>query len=267
MFIDTHVHFDSFRDHAGISAAVDRAVAAGVVKMIAVGGNPEGNAVAVAAAADFPGRIHAAIGLDRDQATAEWSVEAFDRELGRMGVVAIGETGLDYHYHADTAAQQKKLFARMLELAAQHGLPVIVHSREADDDTERLLREHVREWRGDPGRVGVLHCFTGTADFAKRMLGLGLMISFSGIVTFRNADSLRDVAREVPVDRLLIETDTPFLTPVPHRGRPNEPAYVVHVAELLAKIRNDTVEHIAHSTARNAEALFLPNRNQDHERR
>jgi TatD DNase family protein len=144
----------------------------------------------------------------------------------------------------------------MLDLAAKHRLPVIVHSREADDDTVELLREHVRRWRGDPARIGVLHCFTGTSEFARSVLDLGLMVSFSGIVTFRNADSLRAVAREVPEDRLLIETDTPYLAPVPQRGRPNEPAYVVHVAESLAKIRNDTVEHIAHSTARNALRLF-----------
>jgi len=267
MFIDTHVHFDSFRDRAGISGVVSRAEAAGVEKMIAVGGNLEANAFAVSAAADFPGRIYAAIGLDRDQASTDWSLEPCLREMERTSVVAVGEIGLDYHYHPDTADRQKNLFGQMLELASQRGLPVIVHSREADDDTEGRLREHVRTWRGDPGRVGVLHCFTGTSGFAKRMLDLGLMISFSGIVTFRNADSLRDVAREVPGDRLLIETDTPFLTPVPHRGKPNEPALVVHVAEVLAKIRNDTVEHIAHSTARNAEALFFPNRKQDHERR
>jgi TatD DNase family protein len=262
MFIDTHVHFDSFKNSAAIAEAVQRAAAARVVKMIAVGGSPEGNASAVAAAADFPGRIYAAIGLDRDQAKSEWSADSFDQHLGRSGAVAVGEIGLDYHYHPDTAAEQKKLFGHMLELAAKHRLPVIVHSREADEDTATLLQEHVDRWRGDPGRVGVLHCFTRSGEFAKRMLDLGLMISFSGIVTFRNADDLRAVAREVPGDRLLVETDTPYLAPVPHRGGPNEPAYVVHVAECLAKIRNDTVEHIAHSTARNAETLFLAQQEQ-----
>ena len=267
MFIDTHVHFDSFRDAAGIAEAVDRAAAAGVTRMIAVGGSPEGNLAAIAAAAGFPGRIYAAVGFDRDQAQSEWSAEPFVQDLSRSDVVAVGEIGLDYHYHPDTAADQKKLFGQMLELAGKHQLPVIVHSREADDDTVALLLEHVRRWRGDPGRIGVLHCFTGSGGFATKLLDLGLMISFSGIVTFKNADDLRAVAREVPEDRLLIETDTPYLAPVPHRGRSNEPAYVVHVAETLAKIRNDTVEHIAHSTARNAETLFGLNRNKDHERR
>lgn len=267
MFIDTHVHFDSFRDSAEIAGAVDRAAAAGVAKMIAVGGSSEGNRVAVATATEFPGRIYAAIGFDRDQAKSEWPVETFDQDLRRSAVVAIGEIGLDYHYHPDTTADQKKLFGHMLDLAAEHRLPVIVHSREADDDTVAVLQEHVRRWSGDPGRIGVLHCFTGSGGFAKRVLDLGLMISFSGIVTFKNADSLRAVARELPGDRLLIETDTPYLAPVPYRGKSNEPAFVVHVAEVLAKIRNDTVEHIAHSTARNAETLFLLNKNRDHERR
>jgi TatD DNase family protein len=155
----------------------------------------------------------------------------------------------------------------MLELARKYQLPVIVHSREADDDTMALLQEHVRRWCGDPGRIGVLHCFTGIVGFARKLLDMGLMISFSGIVTFKNANNLRAVARDVPEDRLLIETDTPYLAPVPHRGKSNEPAYVVHVAEILAKIRKDTIERIAHSTARNAERLFGLNRNNHHERR
>jgi TatD DNase family protein len=256
MFIDTHVHFDSFRSSDEIARAVDRAAAAGVAKMIAVGGNAEGNRIATAAAASFPGRIYAAIGFDRDQAKVEYSAEAFDQEMDGPGVVAVGEIGLDYHYHADTASDQKQLFGKMLDLAAKHQLPAIVHSREADDDTVTLLQEHVRRWRGDPARIGVLHCFTGSGEFAKRILDLGMLISFSGIVTFKNADDLRAVARVVPEDRILIETDTPYLAPVPYRGKPNEPAYVVHVADCLAKNRNDTVEHIAHSTAGNAVHLF-----------
>ncbi len=267
MFIDTHVHFDSFRAPGEIRAVVDRAAAAGVVKMVAVGGSAEGNAVALSTATEFPGRVFAAIGFDRDQAGKGFAAADFDRDLGRPGVVAVGEIGLDYHYHADTAAEQKKLFGAMLDLAAKHRLPVIVHSREADDDTVSQLQEHVRQWTGEAGRIGVLHCFTGSGEFARKILDLGMMISFSGIVTFRNADELREVARSVPGDRLLIETDTPYLAPVPHRGKPNEPSYVVHVAECLAKIRNDTVERIAHSTARNAEILFQINRNKDDEAR
>ena len=267
MFIDTHVHFDSFRDAAGIALAVDRAAAVGVTRMIAVGGSPEGSLAAMAAAADFPASIYAAVGFDRDQAQSEWSAESFVEHLHRSGVVAVGEIGLDYYYHPETAADQKKLFGQMLELAGRHQLPVIVHSRRADDDTVALLLEHVRRWRGDPGRIGVLHCFTGSSGFAAKLLDLGLMISFSGIVTFKKADDLRAVAREVPEDRLLIETDSPYLAPVPYRGRSNEPAYVVYVAETLAKIRKDTVICIARSTSRNAEMLFGLNRSETRERR
>jgi TatD DNase family protein len=267
MFIDTHVHFDSFRDSAGVTEAMDRAAAAGVTKMIAVGGSPEGNQVAFAVAARYQGRVFAAVGFDRDQAKSEWVAGPFVPDLSRSDVVAVGEIGLDYYYHPDTAAVQKKLFGQMLVLAGTHQLPVIVHSREANDDTVALLLEHVRQWRGDPGRIGVLHCFTGSGGFATKLLDLGLMIGFSGIITFKNANDLRAVARDVPEDRLLIETDTPYLAPVPHRGRSNEPAYVAHVAETLSKIRNDTLEHIAHSTARNAETLFGLTRNKDHERR
>ena len=260
MFFDTHVHFDSFRTSSAIAGVIDRAAAAGVTRMVSVGGHAEANAAAVSVARTFPDRISAAIGIDRDQAGSGWSTEAFDQELVRLSPVAIGEIGLDYHYHPETAAAQKRLFAAMLALAAKHRLPVIVHSREADEDTVALLQEHVQDWPGDSGRIGVLHCFTGSSKFAAKILDLGFMISFSGIVTFRNADSLRAVAREVPGDRLLIETDTPYLAPVPYRGGPNEPAYVVRVAEELAKIRHDTVDQIAHSTALNAEMLFALNR-------
>ena len=260
MLFDTHVHFDSFRTAPAIADIVDRAVAVGVTRMISVGGNAEANTAAVSVAQTFPDRISAAIGVDRDQAGSGWVVEAFDQELVRLSPVAVGEIGLDYHYHPEMAVAQKQLFSAMLTLAAKHRLPVIVHSREADEDTVALLQEHVQNWHGDPGRVGVLHCFTGSSEFAAKILNLGFMISFSGIITFRNADALRTVVREVPGDRLLIETDTPYLAPVPYRGGPNEPAYVVRVAEELAKIRHDTVEQIAHSTALNAEKLFALNR-------
>ena len=267
MFIDTHVHFDSFRDATEIAKAVDRAAAAGVAKMIAVGGNSKGNLAAMTAAARFPGRVYAAIGFDRDQAKSEWSSELFVQDLSRSEAVAIGEIGLDYHYHPDTAAAQKKLFGQMLELAGKYRLPAIVHSREAEEDTVALLLEHVRRWGEKPGRIGVLHCFTGSGAFAAKLLDLGLMISFSGIITFKNADDLRAVARETPADRLLIETDTPYLAPVPYRGGSNEPAYVARVAETLAEIRQDAMEPIANITTRNAESLFALNRNKHHERK
>lgn len=253
MFFDTHAHFDCFADAAEVRTVVERAAAAGVTRILAVGGSDALNRAALTAAETFPGRVFAAVGYDRDQADASPSVSELDRLLDRPGVVAVGEMGLDYYYQPDNAPAQCALFEAQLDLARQRGLPVLIHSREADADTIRLLS-------AGPAPKGVLHCFTGTAEFAARLLELGLWISFSGILTFRNADPLRAVAQTVPADRLLIETDTPFLAPVPHRGKRNEPAWVVHVAETLAKIRNDTVERIAHSTTANAERLFLGGR-------
>lgn len=255
MLFDTHVHFDAFREPDELAAVLERAASAGVARMIAVGGSAEANAFALDTARRFAGRIRAAVGFDREQAGSELPWNALERSAS-AGVAAIGEIGLDYHYQPGTAADQQSLFERQLALARTRRLPVIVHSREADDDTLAMLKAHAAAWPGDPARVGVLHCFTGTADFARRVLDLGLMISFSGILTFKNAAALREVAREVPAERLLIETDSPLLAPVPHRGRRNEPAHLALVAETLAQIRNDTPERIAHSTAANAGALF-----------
>jgi len=256
MFFDTHAHLDDFSESQALSDVLDRARRAGVTKVLAIGADAEANRSAVAVARQFPAEVRAAVGYDRDQATGKPSIDELTALLDAPEVVALGEIGLDYHYHRDTAAAQQVLFRKMLELAAGRRLPVVVHSREADEDTLGALREHAGAWKGDADRIGVLHSFTGGIDFAKRLLDLGFHISFSGIVTFRNAGGLVEVARMVPDSRLLIETDTPYLAPVPHRGRPNEPAYVVHVAEALAKIRNDTPARIAHITAANAERLF-----------
>lgn len=256
MFTDTHAHLDSFPGPAEADAALARAFAAGVTRILAVGGSAEGNAAALAAARQHPGRLRAAVGLDRSRAGGEADFGAAAALARDSLVAAVGETGLDYHYDRATSDAQKQLFRRHLRLACDQRLPIVVHSREADDDTLALLREHASAWTGDAGRIGVVHCFTGTRDFAERLLDIGLFISFSGILTFRNAASLREVARTIPGDRLLIETDTPYLAPVPHRGRGNEPAFLPLVAAELAKIRNDTLENIAHSTSRNADVLF-----------
>lgn len=256
MYTDTHVHFDAFRDPGELAGVLARARAAGVTRMIAVGSNDDSNAFALSVAAQNPGLVRAVIGYDRDEATKGYSATRFAGHLGRPGVVGIGEIGLDYHYHPETAGPQKRLFGEMLAVARERRLPVVVHSRQADEDILALLTAHAARWPGRPDAWGVLHCFTGSSGFAERLLAIGMMISFSGVITFRNAEDLRDVAARVPEDRLLIETDTPYLAPVPHRGQPNEPAYVADIAEALAKIRNDSPGHIAHSTSRNAERLF-----------
>ena len=171
-------------------------------------------------------------------------------------VKAIGEIGLDYHYSRDTSKKQKNLFNAQLALARELDLPVIIHSREADEDTLKALKQHAEESENAPERIGVLHCFTGDKQFASELLKLGYYISFSGIVTFRNADPLRSVAEIIPEDKILIETDSPFLAPEPKRGNRNEPAFVAYVAEKLANVRGTSTEEICRITYKNAVRLF-----------
>ena len=235
---------------------MDRAAAAGVGRMLAVGGNPELNAGAVAAALAYPERVRLALGFDRDQAGAVAPDEHMEILRGLAAsreLAAVGETGLDFHYRPESAAAQCDLFAAHLRLADEWRLPVIVHTREAEAATLSVLDETA--WRGE-GLRGVAHCFTGDKKFASELLERSLAISFSGILTFRNAEVLRASAAYVPEDRLLIETDTPFLAPVPVRGQSNEPAFVAHVAACLADVRGVTVDRIAAVTRENAERLF-----------
>ncbi len=174
-------------------------------------------------------------------------------DLGQdQKVVAIGETGLDYFYGKDSKDVQQASFRTHIRAANQLKKPVIVHTRDAQEDTLEILKEENVSSCG-----GVLHCFTESWDMARQALDLGLYISFSGIVTFRNADALREVARKVPEDRLLIETDSPYLAPVPYRGKQNHPGLVQHVAECIAELRNTSTETVAKMTAENYRALFL----------
>lgn len=256
MITDSHLHFDRFAEAGDVELVLARAEATGVSRMVAIGGTVAANQLAADLASRYPGRIRAVVGYDRDEAGREPPSEPLSGLFGRPGVVGVGETGLDYHYSADTAAEQQALFGAMLDTAAHHCLPVVVHSREADEDTLRLLRDHAARWTGDPERIGVLHCFTGSAAFAASLLELGLYIGFSGILTFPNAETIREVAGTVPADRLLIETDAPYLAPPPYRGKRNEPAYVVRVAEVLAEIRGISMKDVAALTSANAARLF-----------
>ena len=256
MFIDTHVHFDNFVEDGTFDAVLENAAAANVRKMLAVGGSPAANALALRLAERFDGRIFGSVGYDRDLAGTDCDLRLLREQAARPDVVAIGETGLDYFYEPEKAMAQKELFSQCLDIAGEVGKPVIVHTRDSDDDTIGLLRDHSRVWKHDPARIGVIHCFTRDERMAKTMLDLGFMISFSGIVTFRNADPLREVAKMVPADRMLIETDSPYLAPVPHRGKRCEPAFVADTAALLAELRGVTIEVLAVQTSRNAQALF-----------
>lgn len=260
-FFDTHCHFD-VQNPAEIAAILARARAAGVEKLMAVGGSPEMNASA--RQAQGLGNGERGTGVDvvssfgYDMGSVDWerptaSVDAIVRSFGdSIGTpAAIGEIGLDYHYYGpETRAAQQKLFAVQLEAARQRDLPVVVHTREAAADTLALLKEI-------PSR-GIIHCFTGTPDEARGYLELGFFVSFSGIVTFRAADNVRQSARFVPDDRILIETDSPFLAPVPMRGRPNEPAFVRLTCEFLAALRSTAAETFADLTFSNAERVLRP---------
>jgi TatD DNase family protein len=262
-FFDSHAHFEDKGGEDGYDAVVARAVEAGTTKIMAIGGSDALNTAALGIAVDHPEHVRATIGFDRDQAEGfaatgrDAALRSLEETLDERGdVLGIGEVGLDYHYSPESAPDQKALFEAQLSLARRRSLPVVIHNRDSDEDMLKMLAAHVSQWRGDPDRIGVLHCFTGSEAFAKQLIDIGMYISFSGIVTFRNADSLRAAAALVPVDRILVETDSPYLAPVPLRGKRNEPAYVQHVAETLASVRGETTGTIAEQTATNASRLF-----------
>jgi len=266
---DTHAHFSRAGGEYTIEAQISRAIEAGVSRIIAVGGSEELNNAAIEAAELYPQMIQVALGFDRDNtatlATPESIrnainyIHAQKELLEEKGITlcAIGEIGLDYHYSPESADLQRNLFAAQLNLAAKMNLPVIIHSREADEDTLDALKAHAEAWQGDPDRIGVLHCFTGGNEFAEKLLELGYHISFSGIVTFLNADPLREVAKMIPAEKILIETDSPYLAPAPMRGNRNEPAFVKHVAARLAEVRDIPLEELIQQTHRNATKLFI----------
>jgi len=254
---DTHVHFDGFMGLDEARAVVERAQAADVSGMVAVGGSAVTNAQAAALAADFPGLVWPAPGYGRDQNPSTLNLASLEQLLDQQPAVALGETGLDYHHDHLSRDSQLLVFKSMLDLALRRTLPIIVHCRLAEKDVTPLLEAHARAWTGPAARLGVLHCFTGDAFFADTLLGLGYHISFSGILTFKNASPLRAVAARIPRDRLLVETDAPWLAPEPMRGQKNEPAFVRRTVEMLAEIRGEPPDTLAALTAANARRLFL----------
>ena len=288
---DTHAHFDTFAAEGTVAAVLARAAAAGVETMCAVGSSEASNDLVVRLAREHPATLVAAVGYDRDQLEKPRDMEKLAALAADSAVVAVGEIGLDYYYSAETAPAQRALFGQMLAFAAARKRPVIVHSRYADDDTVEMLGEFSTAWKksvSDPqglapwvnqaggdatasqlprsptaqgGRgpippPGILHCFTGDAAFAEELLALGFYVSFSGIVSFNNAGPLREVAKLIPEDRLLVETDCPYLTPKPFRGKVNEPAFVARVAEVVAEARGMDVAALAETTCANARRIF-----------
>jgi len=254
VLIDSHCHLDrlDLSAHGGsLDAALAAARVRGVGHFLCIGISAD-NAAAVKALSERYADVDCTVGvhpLDLQPGVAP-ALDWLLAELNHPHVVAIGETGLDYHYEPEAAELQRQAFRLHLQAAQLTGKPVIVHTREARADTLALLREAALP------QAGVLHCFTEDWPMAKAALDLGFYISLSGIVTFRNADALRDVARQVPADRLLIETDAPYLAPIPHRGKPNLPEYVRDVAEFLAPLRGVDVDTLAEQTTQNFQRLF-----------
>jgi TatD DNase family protein len=265
MFVDSHCHLDRLdpATHGGnLAATLDAARARHVRQFLAIAVTL-GDVPALAEISREHDDVVISAGVHPlHQVADEPGIEAIQETAERFGAVAIGECGLDYHYlkkpHLDkrpvkvpSRQVQRERFRRQLIAATELELPVIVHTREAREDTLALIREHT-----DPAIGGVLHCFTEDLDMAREAVRHGFSISLSGIVTFRNAEALREVARRVPLDRLLIETDSPYLAPVPHRGKPNEPAWVVEVAECIAAERGISVDEVAMQTTANFYRLF-----------
>ena len=256
-FVDSHAHIDGKEYDADRDEVVERAREAGVCAILNVGtGDPNSGSLerAVEVAEKYE-NVYAAVGVHPHDARlfdemAARRIHALIKESSR--VIAWGEIGLDYHYDNSPRDVQRDVFRRQLQMAREANLPVIVHSREAEDDTVNILREELK----GSARGGVMHCFSGSRAMMESVVELGFMISFAGVITFRKAEDLRDVARHVPPERLFIETDCPYLTPVPFRGKRNEPARVVEVAKCLAEIRGLTVEEMGRQTTANFTSFF-----------
>ena len=245
MWADSHCHLQ----YEGITEdALARAAAAGVGRVICVGTDAPQSEMAIEVARAHPGTVWATVGLHPHDA-----VQGVDSIVGLLGpreVVGIGECGLDYHYDHSPREVQREAFASQIVLAHLHGLALVIHTREAWDDTFAILNDE-----GVPERT-VFHCFTGGPTEARRCLDAGASLSFSGIVTFKTAGDVREAAAMAPLDRILVETDAPYLTPVPHRGKPNGPAYVALVGAAVAEQKGLAVEEVEAATWANTAALF-----------
>jgi TatD DNase family protein len=259
-FIDSHAHLDHFASE--IDSVLERARSAGITDIVSIGAsegfdsNPKTLDLVLAHAEGTP-RLYATVGIHPHDARLA-DRECLDRVSAlaeNARVVAVGETGLDYHYDHSPRDQQKEAFRAQLSMARTLKKPAVIHTREAEDDTIAILREERAHEIG-----GVIHCFTGTAKLASAAVDFGFYVSFSGVLTFRNADPIREVARSLPHDRVLVETDCPFLAPIPFRGKRNEPSYVVHTAKMLADLWGMPELDVRKRTGENAASLFALSR-------
>lgn len=253
MLIDSHTHLDDRRFQRDIDKVLERAKEAGVSRMIHVGADKR-SSISAYRMAEKHENIYAVIGVHPhsakhlDDDTLEF---LYDTAKRRKKIVAIGEIGLDYYRNLSPQDQQKTAFVKQIALAKELDLPIVIHDRDAHRDTVKVMKEENAAKVG-----GVLHCFAGDRQMARECLGMGFYLSFAGPVTFSRARQLVDVVAYTPLERILIETDCPYLTPTPHRGKRNEPAYVKYVAERIAEIKGISFEEVAKATTENTEEVF-----------
>ena len=251
MLVDSHCHLDFPDLLARLPEIKDRMQEKKVSYAVCIGVNLEDFPNVLSLAESDP-RFFATVGVHPEYTDAEEPDQARLVALAQHPkVIAIGETGLDYYWHKDKPEWQRERFRTHIRAAKSLNKPLVIHTRESAEDTLRVLKEEGADAVG-----GVMHCFTENWEVASEALDLGFYISFSGIVTFKNATTIKEVAQKVPLDRILVETDAPYLAPTPYRGKTNEPSYVFHVAEEIARLRGLTVEEIAESTTRNFFTLF-----------
>jgi len=253
MLIDSHCHLDFPDLAAELDAVVARARTAGIARLVTISTRVHRHGEVLAIAERYPD-VFCSVGTHPHYAQEELDVTADDlvQRARHPKVVALGEAGLDYHYDRSPRAAQERGFRTHIAAARLSGLPLVIHSREADADTARILEEEM----GQGAFRAVLHCFTSGRDLARRAVALGHFISFTGILTFKNSTALRMIAAELPADRILVETDAPYLAPNPYRGKRNEPAYVVETAKVLAEVRGVSFADIAATTTENFFRLF-----------
>jgi TatD DNase family protein len=253
MFVDSHCHLNYKGLIEEQSSVLDRAKAAGVSAMLNIS-TRESEWDDVIGVAEANPEVWASVGIHPHEADNHADIDTVKlvTKAAHPRVVAIGETGLDYYYDKSDRDRQRLSFRAHIAAARESRLPIIVHTRDAEDDTATIMADEM----GKGAYTGVIHCFTASRNFADQALEMGLYISLSGIVTFKNAKAIQDVAAAIPEDRLLIETDAPFLAPVPHRGRTCEPAFVVDTAKFLCDIRNVELHHLAATTRTNFYSLF-----------
>lgn len=265
MFIDSHAHIDGQLYDEDRTAILARAAEVGIELILEIcnGDLEQGSLEKGLALAQTHSHIYAAVGVHPHD--ARLYDDELEARLCQMcehpKVLAWGEIGLDYYYDHSPRDVQQAAFVRQMERARERNLPILLHIRDADEDTIELLRQH---WSDRGNRAGIFHCFSGSAKLAQAGLDLGFLISFSGNLTFKNAQSLRDIAKSLPLESILIETDCPYLSPVPYRGKRNEPAYVIEVARQLAELHQTTVEEIGRITTANFKRLFGMNQNTIH---